>query len=273
MFDDDPAAPHVSLAGSFVMRRNAFLVSIFVLLWGFAVSAASGQEIAYAPSETGFDLSLTGIEEVIAVSGLDTSVVGGLAAVSQITAGSQVNVKDVFSRTSVVDAFHGNQGILMLNQESGNLNSQANVRSLALAGGGGLFQDLDAWRLAVLIGNTVTTGGGQRENLIEGSFGGTAGLVGVNQSAGNLNQQANILVMGIGLGRDADLLSMGDSELQAVSTGNKLIRNGPEAQHTDSISGSFTGFRGIAQLSQTSGDLNNAGNFLGISYQVLDVTP
>lgn len=254
------------------MKRVTRRLVFFVLLWGFAVSAASGQEIVYERNETGFDLSLTGIEEVVAASGQDTAFAEGLAIVTQVTVGSRVTGKDVFSRTSVIDAFHGNQGIIMLNQESGNLNSQANVRALALADGGGMFQDLGAWRSAVLIGNTVTTNGGQRENRIESSFGGTAGLVGVNQSAGNLNQQANILVMGIGLGRDASLLSVGDSDLQAVSADNTLVKNGPEASHTDSITGSFAGFRGIAQISQTSGDLNNVGNFLGISLQVLDVT-
>src|SRR5262249_15177424 len=113
--------------------------------------------------------------------------------------------------------------------------------------------------------NMLITSGGSSEDRITNSFSGTTGLVAVNQSAGSFNQQVNVMAIGLGatIG-PGDLL--GDSALATVSgaSSNSLQQGAPRAS-SDVIDNSFTGFSGIAQVSQSAGDLNVIGNTLAIS--------
>jgi hypothetical protein len=52
---------------------------------------------------------------------------------------------------------------------------------------------------------------------------------------------------------------------------NNTLTQGPAGPRTDVLSGSFADFRGIAQVSQSAGDLNAVSNFLGLSLTVMDV--
>jgi hypothetical protein len=100
------------------------------------------------------------------------------------------------------------------------------------------------------------------------SFEGTVGIVGVNQAEGNLNQQANVL--GVGLALSPEVVVLGDATLAEVHTDNTLTP-GPAGPRADIISTSFADFRGIAQIAQSSGDLNAIGNFLALSFSVVNV--
>ncbi|MFZ1060769.1 MAG: hypothetical protein WAP47_16420 [Candidatus Rokuibacteriota bacterium] len=233
-------------------------------------AVASAQESSFTRTESGFVYVVTGVEDVEAIARSVPGIAEGSALVDQSVLSNQVDEQNAVRRSVLQGSLQNNVGIFMVNQDAGNLNNQANVRILVLAEGGSLAQELSLAGVTRRIGNSVISSGGSREARIVGSFGGTVGIVGVNQSAGNLTQQANVAVIGIGLvlGPDASLL--GDTSLGVISAGNTLIR-GSTAPEAAVLTDSFAGFRGIAQVNQSTSDGNIARNFLGLSLTVLDV--
>lgn len=221
--------------------------------------------------QTGTEYSVTSIVGVGAiVSSTQGGALGGAAFWDQGLTGNRVEERDVTRHVLIQDAFQNNRGIVSVNQEAGNLNNQANIRVLTLGpAAGAALQDIEIAGRVQRINNTVISSGGERENRIANSFGETAGIVGANQSAGNLNQQANVLVLGLGSGSGPGLVALGDATLGDISTNNTLERKGPAGPRAEIITDAFSGFRGIAQVNQSSGDLNIMGNSVGLSVRVL----
>ena len=86
----------------------------------------------------------------------------------------------------------------------------------------------------------------------------------VNQSSGNLNQQSNIFAFSLGLGR-AWMLS--DFELATKSAENIFqYEPGTVIESRDVINNSFSGVSGVFIINQSSGDLNNIRNNIGMSF-------
>src|SRR5262249_3782434 len=143
-----------------------------------------------------------------------------------------------------------------------NFNNQANVVAIAVAQSGGTVVGATAYAFAQRSGNTLTTSGGSSEDRITGSFNNTTGLVAVNQSSGSLNQQVNVVVIGLGA-TVGPTDALADSALAAVSgASNNILKQGAPRSRADVIDGSFTDFHGIAQVNQSAGDLNVIGNTL-----------
>jgi hypothetical protein len=67
------------------------------------------------------------------------------------------------------------------------------------------------------------------------------------------------------LGKGSGFVALEDSSLGKVNTGNKLI-SGLPGPKSDVITGSFAGFRGLAQVSQSAGDLNSISNTMNVSF-------
>jgi len=200
--------------------------------------------------------------------------VPGVAAAALVAnqglVGNRVEERDATHRSVMDSSFQRNAGIVSVNQESGNVNSQANVRVLVFAEGGSMFHQLSLDAAAVRTDNSLISTGGDRETRLTNSFGGTVGIIGVNQSSGNLNQQANFLVLGIGVTLGPETIALSDATLGAVSAGNTLTQ-GPTGTRSDIILDSFAGFRGIGQVNQSSGDLNVVRNSLGLSLSIVDI--
>jgi hypothetical protein len=218
-----------------------------------------GVSLAYAADGVDVTLTVSGIEGVEAIS----SAVSGDAMVNQTLVGNRLEERDVISTSIMQDTFRDGRGILSINQASGNINNQANVRVLAIADGEGLLQDYSLAVSTRSIKNTVIVYGGEREDRISNSFGGAIGIVGVNQSAGSLNQQVNVVVLGIGVALGPDVVALGDAALGETIADNSATGSSNRA---DIITDSFAGFRGIAQVNQSSGDLNVVGNSVGFSF-------
>ncbi len=191
------------------------------------------------------------------------------AAVDQAIIANWVEEQNVTRHALIQDAFQDNQGILSVNQAAGNLTNQANVRVLTLGPVDTPVQGLDLAKSARSLDNTLISSGGERETRISNSFGGTVGIVGANQSAGNLNQQANVLVLGLGAALGPEVVALGDATLGEISARNTVKQEGPAGPRADILTDSFAGFRGIAQVNQSAGDLNHMGNFVGLSLTVL----
>jgi hypothetical protein len=191
-----------------------------------------------------------------------TKITSGQALVTQVQISNVMQEGLAASLAVVRDSFQNNRGIIGANQNTGNLNNQANVQVIAHVSDGPTIRLGEATVEQRLSDNTIVTSGAARHDLIESSFGGTVGIVGINQSAGNLNNQANVVVLTIGKG--AGVVALEDSTLGKVNTGNKLIP-GPAGPRSDVIIGSFAGFRGLAQVSQSAGDLNQISNTMNVS--------
>ena len=223
-----------------------------------------GASRAYAADGVDVTLTVSGIEGVEAIS----SAVSGDALVNQTLIGNRLVERDVISTSIMQDTFVDGRGILSVNQASGNISNQANVRVLAFTDGEGLLYDLSLATSARSIKNSVIVYGGEREDRISNSFGGAVGIVGVNQSAGSLNQQVNVVVLGIGVALGPGVVALGDAALGETIADNSASGSSNRA---DIITDSFTGFRGIAQVNQSSGDLNVLGNTLGFSFTRINV--
>lgn len=92
----------------------------------------------------------------------------------------------------VTNSFNTNQGVFMGNQNSGNVNSQHNVLALAVA-------DSAVWALSdaglnqVNSGNVAFETNSVKRDLITNSVNGNTGIVMVNQTVGNMNNQATVV--------------------------------------------------------------------------------
>jgi hypothetical protein len=116
----------------------------------------------------------------------------------------------------------------------------------------------------------VISTNGSHEDAIVGSFNDTTGIVGVNQSSGNLNQQANVLVMAVGLRATPDVALLDDHALgDVIPTQTDATGGDPTSPRSESIIDSFANFTGIAQVSQSAGNENNISNVIGVSVNVM----
>jgi len=225
------------------------------------------------------------------VEGLLNGVVSASSTVEQELVGNTVQEGNLPTSVSFQDGLSSSSGIFSINQNAGNLNNQVNVRAIALSMSSSSIQQLSLDASATTTDNLLTISGNERMTQVSGSFENTTGIVGLTQSAGNLNQQANLLVLGVGLtpeelptlwaisiSEQPTLLVLGvgftpeeqpllltDNSLGEM-TGNNSI-DGPIGSRSDSLTDSFGGFKGIAQVSQSSGDVNIIRNALEISVQ------
>ncbi len=216
-----------------------------------------------------------GIEtvEVIATTYAGGGVVQGEIIYESINQGNTVDDPNS-DRSTLIDAsLIGNVGIISVNQDSGNNTNQANLRVLAIvAVSGFVVSDVNFWGLSRSYNNTIIASDGPRENRIAHSLQDTVGIVGVTQSSGNLNQMANLLVVGAGLTTaPGGFWAIADGELAAESASNVLPAEDPTGPRQDIIEDSFAGFRGIRQIIQSSGDLNIANSGIAFSFNVLTI--
>jgi hypothetical protein len=170
----------------------------------------------------------------------------------------------------IQDSFLNNGGIVSVNQDSGNINNQANVRVIALAAGGADLNLPSVDLARASSDNAVISSGGSHTDSIVGSFNDTTGIVGVNQSSGNLNQQANVLVMAVGLRMTPEVALLDDHALGDVIPNQTDATGGdPTSPRSESIVDSFNNFTGIAQVSQSAGNQNEVSNVIGVSVNAM----
>ena len=119
------------------------------------------------------------------------------------TAGNRIKTENVvFRNADVANSFSGNSGIIHGNQSAGNMNNQANGLSLAvsLADNGVALSEADLGQYTVthVVEESDATGNdgvginkAARIGGDAGSFNGNSGIIGFNQTAGNMANQAN----------------------------------------------------------------------------------
>lgn len=151
------------------------------------------------------------------------------------------------------------QGNLGVNQAAGDLQQQANARAIAKGNGASATTQISQ-RLHTVVDPRIDA----RSSIQGDSFSNGNGVLGVNQSAGASNQQANALRISI----STQPQSIDDSVLRQQNVA--LINN---SDPTDSAPGyrqvttsdqAFTGSRGVIQLNQSAGVGNRTANTLSI---------
>jgi hypothetical protein len=103
-----------------------------------------------------------------------------------------VSIQIIFRDALIQNSINGNVGITGVNQATGNINNQANAVSLAVSlnGGVALSEGLLGQEIS---GNQNFEADIFKTATISGSISGNTGVTQVNQSAGNLGNQANLV--------------------------------------------------------------------------------
>jgi hypothetical protein len=141
------------------------------------------------------------------------------------------------------------------------------------------FTDAQSWVDQRNLGNTVKS---ESQDYLDGTASKTAtmkstvgadsasahvGLIGVNQNAGNMNNQTSSVALALGVGAQ---VALSESALGQVNSGNKVYEVG--TMKTDLIENSLNYNLGTVQVNQSSGNMNNQGSSIAISATVAQAT-
>ncbi|MGE8064685.1 adhesin [Pseudomonas sp. NPDC089569] len=151
------------------------------------------------------------------------------------------------------------QGNFSVNQAAGDLQQQANARAIAVGHGASATTQIRQRSRSVVDPRI------DAQSSIRGdSFSHGNGALGVNQSAGASNQQANAMRISIG----AQPQSIDDSVLRqqnvALLNNSDPTDSAPGHRQVTTSDQAFTGSRGVIQLNQSAGVGNRMANTLSI---------
>ena len=238
---------------------------------GTAGAQEASELMPVDPSSIALQIVIPGIEGAAALEEEGANAAYGLAVIEQRLEGNRVEESGIGHSSLIQDSFLRNQGLVSVNQDSGNINNQANVRVIAFAQGDAQVVLPEIELSARSRDNQViSTGGMPHTDAIVGSFNDTTGIVGVNQSSGSLNQQANVVAIAVGLRASPGVAILDEHDLGAVLPEPSADGVEPTEPRSETIVDSFANFRGIAQVSQSAGNENNISNVIGISVNVMD---
>ena len=151
------------------------------------------------------------------------------------------------------------QGNLSVNQAAGDLQQQANARAFAIGQSASATTEIRQ-RLHTIVDPSFDA----QSNIQGNSFSHGNGALGVNQSAGASNQQANALRISI----SAQPQSIDDSVLMqqnvALLNNSDPTDSAPGYRQVTTSDQAFTGSRGVIQLNQSAGVGNRMANTLSV---------
>lgn len=192
----------------------------------------------------------------------------------------------------ILNSASGNQGIVSLNQSSGNLNNQGTLVSIAVdadndfedvPGNSGFAKSLAAadqrnGSPAALAGDDGNYADGA--NLVEtvnvlfrnaditNSFNGNNGLAYGNQATGNMANQVNVLSLAFAL--DDNGVAISEADLGQVNANNVVREFSSEnggfgVTKVATVSNSLNGNTGIVGVNQSVGNMSNQANVVSIA--------
>ncbi|MGX9720486.1 hypothetical protein [Stenotrophomonas acidaminiphila] len=192
---------------------------------------------------------------------------GSTAARAQQAADPYAPMLAYLQHSSRIDgnALAGSQGAIGINQAAGDLNLQANLRSVAVG------RRADA---GVHARQSQTDGHADAPLAASASIGGNAlagagGIVSINQASGGGNTELNSVVVSLAA---QGIREAGDEAMAApsafASAGERFVAGDPRAIRKVAVEASaLRGFGGVLQLNQTAGSGNAVENSIGISVQ------
>ena len=162
----------------------------------------------------------------------------------------------------VLDSINDNSGVIGVNQSPGNMNNQANMSAMAVIAGDKQLVEANGFAIQASMFNEIFADRSVNTNTILGSISNNNGIVGVNQSSGNINNQLNSAALAAGLDSVTNG-ALGEATLKQVNADNFLVH--VAVFRSDSISGSINGNAGIVSVNQASGDMVNQANVHAIA--------
>lgn len=159
------------------------------------------------PGTVGFAEANAAIQQINGGFNTTTTTEGGTPSITPN--GNIIDTINIVFRDAVITgSIIGNNGVVQVNQSVGQMNNQSNLLALAfsLREGGVAMAEADLGQFnqnnfvgesdgQTLVGDVVTPDdvGIHKSATIVGSINGNTGIVGVNQAAGNLANQANVV--------------------------------------------------------------------------------
>lgn len=193
-------------------------------------------------------------------------------ASNEVSSKEKVGYDQIYRTAVITGSVKNNTGIVNLNQEGGNSINQANLINAAISWSEGKgvsgFANAQASMEQVNNDNVIEAvenylAGPQKQSLISDSIIGNAGMINVNQSVGNMVNQANQIVLAVA---SEAVVALSEADLGQSLTRNSVTEIG--TVRLDSISGSINGNIGIVNVNQSSGNMNNQSNIISISASV-----
>lgn len=222
-----------------------------------------------------FDEELTGAAEALAVANITNT--GNVVDDARGDPEDSLNPFGLDFAARIVGSVNDNSGVVHFNQDVGSMVNQGNSLALAAVGpsgeeGSGSFTDSQAAvdqvntdnqsRWVEDIGsdpaNPILTP--HKVTVIRDSINGNSGVIGVNQNAGDMNNQTNAVSLAVGI--DARL-ALSEGMLGQVNSGNHVDE--VETIRDERIVNSGTGNSGVVSVNQSSGNMNNQGSVVAFS--------
>jgi hypothetical protein len=179
---------------------------------------------------------------------------------------------------TIRDSANDNSGVITVNQAAGNNNNQGSAIAIAVdtrieqngnTDGEDSFAEAQASAQQTNSDSLVEAVNLIfRDTLIENSINNNTGVVHVNQSAGNTNNQANELAIALGLsGAGVALSEAALGQFNAFNTVFESDQDGANIgiNKTATIYESVNGNSGVVGVNQTSGNLANQANVVAIA--------
>ena len=173
----------------------------------------------------------------------------------------------------ITDSINDNSGIVGVNQDAGNMVNQANVVAMAITNSDTAVTNSQAEASQLSLFNSsfhheleVDTSG-DLTATIANSVNRNAGIVGVNQNVGNMNNQTNTVALAVGIG---SMFALSEAALGQVNVGNHVDEISTVKYNT--ISNSVNANTGIVGVNQSSGNMNNQASAVSVAALVSTVS-
>jgi hypothetical protein len=171
------------------------------------------------------------------------------------------------SMARIADGFAGATGIVSINQSPGNNNNQGNLVSFAYVQANGDLALIASGGAEVLNRDNVCDAADlTRTNVVEdNAFSDFSGMLQLNQSAGNLNNQNNILCIASGTN---GVVSLSDAAL-GQQVARNVVREVNVIKHDVIANNAFCNVSGVISINQSSGCCNNQTNMIVVTVRQL----
>jgi len=259
------------------------------------VSAAQAEFTVLATIDKEKIVTVTETITVAKVVDIDADVISlpdkaaeALALINQENFDNQACTNCAEKTDFMNDSFSGNSGIVTWNQSSGNMNNQGNAVAVSVDFTGGTapppgvdpegtgFAEAQSHGEQRTENNTIESVNIIfRDAFMNNSGNNNSGILLLNQSAGNINNQANSVAIAVAFADEG--VALAESDLGQWTTGNTILESDinfedPEMapvfvgiNKTVEINNSLNGTTGVLGVNQTAGNASNQGNFFSIA--------
>jgi hypothetical protein len=216
-----------------------------------------------------------------------------------LNTGNTLTATDLTFKDEMCFSWNGFTGIGQSNQAAGNMNNQGNAVAVAAVSNAKTYASaltsvtennhdnhinnnniavtydsvgIPGWPCPVPTPPVIKL---DQHDVLSYSFNCFTGIGQSNQSAGNMNNQNNVVAVAAGVlpsvGSPSsdfckDAVAVSATDLALNNCGNSFCVD--KATLTNSMTGSFNGFTGIGQSNQSAGNMNNQANVISVAASV-----